>query len=208
MDYNNSSKFPDNSEVGRRSAGNERSRNGPRKASYRDPSYRERDPRRSFFADDPRNVAERMFWEGFIPGLKRLALGFLGEWWGADRGYSSGGSYRDYSSRGSRPVPIDRDRVDRESYRPSRRVEDEWNEFVYDSREEALHYLYELEDCIRVNGAVSIPKFYQLIGYKGGSYAVERYGWKNLDNVKIYYDDREDGFKMRFPDPILLERRW
>lgn len=208
MDYTNSSKFPDNSEVSRRAAGaGAEKHNGPRKIK-RERDYRDDREERYFFADSFGNVIERAFWERAIPRVKELVSDVIDMWLGVRKpyGYDRRDYTRDYGR--SRVTSIERDRMDRESYRPSRRLEDEWNDFVYESRDEALDYLYILERCISENGAVSIPRFYKEIGYKGGNYAVERYGWKNLDSVKIYYDDREEGFKMRFPTPVLLERRF
>jgi hypothetical protein len=203
MDYN-SGKFPDNSTVGNR---DREERRTPRKIKRASTSDRFRDrEQHSFVNDGLQNVLTNMFWRRLIPDTKSFLLDILAEWWGVGSGRYRSSGYRDYSTRPSGPIPVDR--VDRESYRPSRRIDDEWNDFVYDSKDEALDYLDQLEDCIDRNGVVSVPKFYQLIGYKGGNYAVERYGWKNLDAVKIYYDDREEGYKMRFPMPVVLDRRW
>lgn len=169
----------------------------------------------NFISEDAPNVFSYIFTDIVIPTVKDL-LAEMGKsaidmiFYG---GETSGGSSRNKnrsrgsSSRRSSYEHIDymdyydereRRRVDHKTYVRSRRS----MEFLFETRADAEEVLFQMYDILDRYNVVSVLDFYQLVG-KEGTYTDDKYGWMNLDLVKIKMV--RDGHLLMLPKPLPFD---
>ena len=102
----------------------------------------------------------------------------------------------------------DRRRDDRYSddryYQPER---SDFKNVKFKSRGDAERILTKMEDIIYKNRFVSLLDFYDLTGQPTRS-TDDNYGWTNLDRAKVERLRSDNGYIIRFPSPMPLDREY
>lgn len=71
----------------------------------------------------------------------------------------------------------------------------------FNSREEAENILFRMEEIVRQYGKISVSDMFDMIGLSCNRIA-NRYGWKNIRNVRIERTD--GGWRINLPTPVRL----
>lgn len=79
---------------------------------------------------------------------------------------------------------------------------------VFDTRTEAIEALDYLRDTIKDYGYASINDYYDTFkdANMQQTYTNERYGWLNLDEVKIEHVPVPNGWVIRLPEPVSIDQ--
>ena len=77
----------------------------------------------------------------------------------------------------------------------------------FKSRGDAERILTKMEDIIYKNRFVSLLDFYDLTGQPTRS-TDDNYGWTNLDRAKVERLRSDNGYIIRFPSPMPLDREY
>jgi hypothetical protein len=114
---------------------------------------------------------------------------------GRDRGRTSYVSYDRYSSRDKKD-----DR--RESYAARNRATHNFDDIVFETRNDAEEVLNSLIDYIEKYDEASVAVLYDLVGVTE-SFTDHKYGWRNLSSASV--SRTRDGYVLNLPRPLLLE---
>lgn len=109
-------------------------------------------------------------------------------------------AYRKYYDDRRRDDRYDDDRY----YKPDRT---DFKNVKFKSRGDAERILAKMEDIIYKNRFVSLLDFYDLTGQPTRS-TDDNYGWTNLDRAKVDRLRSDNGYIIRFPSPMPLEREY
>lgn len=153
----------------------------------------------SFLEDDSSNVGRYIIWEVLIPAAKDTIFDILTN---AGRMFlygenekprnisrDRGKSYVSYSSY------YEDDRR-RERARVNRRASQNFNDVIFDYKEDAEEVLDRLADLVDDYGMATVGDLYDLIG-KSSSYTDQKWGWYNLNTARVVRD--RDGYSLRLP---------
>lgn len=97
-------------------------------------------------------------------------------------------SYRDYYDK----------RDDRRDDRRNLRTAYDYDDIVLDSRGEAELVLDRMEEIIDKYDSVSINDLYDLVGYTGGRYTDNKYGWTSMRSADVQRT-RDGGYLLKLP---------
>lgn len=89
-------------------------------------------------------------------------------------------------------------------YQPER---SDFKNVKFKSRGDAERILTKMEDIIYKNRFVSLLDFYDLTGQPTRS-TDDNYGWTNLDRAKVERLRSDNGYIIRFPSPMPLDREY
>ena len=109
-------------------------------------------------------------------------------------------AYRKYYDDRRRERDYDDDRY----YKPERT---DFKNVRFKSRGDAERILTKMEDIIYQNRYVSLLDFYEITGQPTKS-TDDNYGWTNLDRAKVERLRSDNGYMIRFPSPMPLDREY
>lgn len=109
-------------------------------------------------------------------------------------------AYRKYYDDRRRERDYDEDRY----YKPERT---DFKNVRFKSRGDAERILTKMEDIIYQNRYVSLLDFYEITGQSTKS-TDDNYGWTNLDRAKVERLRSDNGYMIRFPSPMPLDREY
>lgn len=109
-------------------------------------------------------------------------------------------AYRKYYDDRRRERDYDEDRY----YKPERT---DFKNVRFKSRGDAERILTKMEDIIYQNRYVSLLDFYEITGQSTKS-TDDNYGWTNLDRAKVERLRLDNGYMIRFPSPMPLDREY
>lgn len=109
-------------------------------------------------------------------------------------------AYRKYYDDRRRERDYDDDRY----YKPERT---DFKNVRFKSRGDAERILTKMEDIIYQNRYVSLLDFYEITGQSTKS-TDDNYGWTNLDRAKVERLRSDNGYMIRFPSPMPLDREY
>jgi hypothetical protein len=150
----------------------------------------------TFISEDASKVKSYVVGDVLIPAIKKaisdivtngIDMILYGETGRSKRSTSSRVSYRDY---------YDSRRDDRRPDTSSLRSRYDFNDVIFESREEAKEVLERMDELIDLYGVASIADFYDLAGITG-NYTDNKYGWTNLSAADIVRV--RDGYMIKLP---------
>lgn len=159
-----------------------------------------------FVAEDTNNVKEYLLMEVAIPAIKNTIIDLItnginmllnGETRSSSSRKRSGDyiSYRDYSSR-------DRDRRDRHDSASRGRFD--FDDLVFDSRNDAEATLEQMDDIIERYGMATVLDLYESADLgRSAPWTANRYGWSSLrsaDIIKV-----RDGYVIKLPKAMPID---
>ena len=155
-----------------------------------------------FLGDDISNVKEYMIYDRIIPGVKEMLVsGFEMVLFGDTRRrsrYDTKASYVSYNKmygvRDSRRV--------RDTREDRRSTTLDLEEYIFETKGEAIEVLDTLTELIDVYGQASVTDFYDAIGVTG-NFTDCNYGWTELGDAHIRRV-RGGGYALDMPRPIVL----
>jgi flagellin-like hook-associated protein FlgL len=171
----------------------------------------------TFISDDVANVKSYIVNDVLIPAAKDTVSDIVGgivdaiksgvevALFGEVRSISrsrrdSGRSYVSYDKYSSK----DRDRRDERRELSHRdRARHNFDDIVFESRDDALDVRNNLVDLIDQYGEATVANLYDLVGITE-SFTDTKYGWKNLASSSVSKIGR-DGYVLNLPKPILLD---
>lgn len=153
----------------------------------------------SFLEDDSHSVFEYILWDVLIPAAKDTIFDvvtnagrmFLYGDHEKPRGISRdrGKSYVSYSSY------YDDDRR-RERHRVNKRATHNFDDIIFDYKEDAEEVLDKLADLIDDYEMATVGDLYDLVG-KTSSYTDQKWGWFNINTARVVRC--RDGYSLRLP---------
>ena len=153
----------------------------------------------NFISEDVTDVKDYIIQDILIPTFKNtlsqmvsngIDMMLFGEVRGdkRSRGKTDRVSYREY---------YDRDR-DRDERRSRSRNACDYDDIILDSKAEAEHVLDKMDELIGRYDHVTVADLYDLVGYDGGGYTANRYGWTSMRNAD-YTRLRDGGYLLKLP---------
>lgn len=143
--------------------------------------------RDSFVEEDGKSISDYIVNDVLVPGIKRglfdmvtggLEMLFYGEVKGRRRDNTTRANVNQrasYSSYyGSRQYDS----------RPQPRVQYEYDDILFDTREDAREVLTSMDDIVEQYGVVTVSDYYDLVG-KTARWTDNNYGWTDLRNAQI-----------------------
>jgi hypothetical protein len=169
----------------------------------------------TFISDDITNVKSYIIHGVLVPAAKDtitdivqgvmdavktgLEVALFGEQARTSRGRrDSGRTYVSYDKYSSRDKRDDR----RESYAARNRATHNFDDIVFETRNDAEEVLNSLIDYIEKYDEANVAVLYDLVGVNE-SYTDHKYGWRNLSSASV--SRNRDGYVLNLPRPILLE---
>jgi hypothetical protein len=170
----------------------------------------------TFVSDDIQNVKSYIVNEVLVPAAKDtvsdivagivdaiksgVEVALFGEVRSSRYRRDSGKSYVSYDKYSSK----DRDRRDdRRELSHRDRARHNFDDIVFESRDDALDVRNNLVDLIEQYGEATVANLYDLVGITE-SFTDTKYGWKNLASSSVSKIGRE-GYVLNLPKPILLD---
>lgn len=158
--------------------------------------------RDALFATDGKSISEWLLFDVIIPTLKDTAvtmlkgtvdMTFYGK---ADPRKKSGAkvSYDRYYSGGASYGRTD-------EQRRSRGTMYDYDEVVFETRNDAMSVLTAMEDVIDQYSWISVAGYYDLCEISNHDYTAENYGWVNLRSADVV-QLRDGGWSIRLPRAI------
>lgn len=154
--------------------------------------------KKSIFAESFENVKSFMINDVILPETKKLIGNSIIEatrmMFGLGRSYNSNSrepdrvSYRSYYEN-------DRFSSNRSRNISSRRTY-EFNDIIFDNREDADNVIDKLYDMLATYHKISVADYYDIVGVQG-DYTANSYGWSNLGGVRVVRVP--DGWIIDFP---------
>ena len=154
----------------------------------------------AFISEDISSVKNYVFLDVLVPSIKKALLDIITDGAnmilygdkksGNNRGASSRISYRDYSGSGKREWPVPR----RDDY--------DYDDLVYDSRDEAYDVLDGMQDIIATYGVATVADMCDLSGVTC-QYPDNRYGWMNIKSAQVVH--RGDGYTIKMPKAVPID---
>lgn len=156
----------------------------------------------SFFARDIREVGSYILTDVLLPGAKNtileMVIGGLRMWINGEAGRSAdrrgSGGYVDY--RGSYKDRRDEPRRDEYSRSSGLNYED----IIFDYREDAERVIDEMGDYIRSYGFVRVSDVFEFAGMSSPSHTNTRYGWDSIQYARVGRT-RDGGYFLDLPRP-------
>ena len=163
---------------------------------------------RLLFAQDFKDIKDDLVKEYVEPKAKELFWSFIQ----AQIDYVTN-ALRMMVYKGYKPVDKSKLPAERYSYNnyytspsaapraPSMETEINYDEFKYGSEAKAKEVLNALKGLIVTNGAVSVLDLYRLSNVTTSNYAIDNYGWTNLDFVETRFvnDGEQSGWVLNLP---------
>lgn len=160
---------------------------------------------------DVQSVGEYVVVDVILPAVKRMVSDAVSQ--GVDRllfgdsaprrrnGYTPYGDRRTYSSPGSSRISTVRSDNRREmSYRA--KATHDFNEIVYDSREEGEMVLDRISDLIDNYNVATVADLYDLSSITG-SFVDRKWGWTDIRGARLH--QTRDGYVLSMPQPEPLK---
>lgn len=156
-----------------------------------------------FIAEDITNVKSYVIEDIVVPLIKKTICDIFNEvpnmlFWGkTGRGKSTGSSYvsyRDYSKRDDGRPKASVNATNRFDY----------NDLIFDRKEDALAVREQMEDIIASYGFVTVAAFYEMADPNlTPPYTSNRYGWMNIRNAEIIRV--REGFILKLPRAVPID---
>lgn len=154
----------------------------------------------SVLEDSSSNVMQYILWDVLIPAAKNTISDIIKG--GLDMllfGEGSAPSSRVRRDRGKSYVSYrsyyDEDKR-RDSYRVNRRATHNFDDLIFDSREDAEEVLNHLGDLIDEYSMASVADFYDMVGVTS-NFTDQKWGWYNINTARVVRC--RDGYTIRLP---------
>ena len=154
-------------------------------------------------ASDPSDIRSQVLTSVIVPAIKEMVRkGFMTvldlALYGSvrnDTGTRKAGNMRT-------PYNSMYDRTDRRAIRPSARAAFNFDDVIFEDREDAQAVLDVLVDDTYEYGMASVAEFYELSGLPT-NHTDNKWGWEELNGANVMLV--RDGYILNLPKPILLE---
>ena len=146
----------------------------------------------AFISNDIDDIGDYILNDIIVPNIKYAISDGVDSLLGVKKSKSSkSGTYTSYGGYYNKK-DSSRERIKKE--RGSTRYK--YDEIIIDTRAEATEVLEYLRSILREYDVVSVADFYETVGAPS-NYTDNKYGWTNLDDVKIQRD--RNGYIIDFP---------
>lgn len=167
---------------------------------------------RSFLADE----AGKIWKEAIVPEMKSVVMQFMNAILYGSSNYSAVVGRTDYRSASVRQARPIENRIiysnrstpqqpQQNAYNVVTAVGSDYNAISFASFADAQRVLEELRDVIARDGVVRVSKFYEKCGI-ACYYNEEYFGWTNLDGVTPTHSYLNDGWFLRLPKAMPIDR--
>lgn len=154
----------------------------------------------SFLEEDSSSVFSYILNDVLLPAAKDTLSDMVNKsvemfLYGSEGGYSSRRS-QDRGNRTRVNYSSYYERDNRDRFRVNRRASHNFDDILFDDRNEAEEVLTRLCDLVYEYGEASVQDFYDLVGMTS-SYTDQKWGWTNLSTARVVRT--RDGFAIRVP---------
>ena len=154
-----------------------------------------------FAPDDAENVKSSILSDVIVPGVKAAIADVISIVLFGDTGRI--GSRKSGGSRIAYQKYYDDRRDDRREYgRPRAAVGFEYDDIIFETRGDADLVLDQLESAIAKYEVASVADLYDLAGVTCRNYTANRYGWSDIQSVKVVRTS--EGYVIRLPRAVQI----
>ena len=152
-----------------------------------------------FISEDIANVKDYVIFDVMIPALRDAVVDTLVN---AVYMIFTGESKK---SKDSSPSAAQRVRYSRmydqgnDRSRDAKRTPYDYDEIIFDTKMDAESVLQRMDELIELYGLVSVGDFYELAGYKDGTYLDNKYGWVGNDLRSATVIRTRIGWQIKLP---------
>lgn len=150
----------------------------------------------TFISEDAAKVKSYVIGDVLIPAIKKAISDIVTNGIDMILYGETGHSKRPSSSRISYSKYYDDRRDDRCSSTSSLRSRYDYDDVIFETRDEAKEVLERMDELIDLYGVASIADFYDLAGITG-NYTDNKYGWTNLASADVVRV--RDGYTIKLP---------
>ena len=150
----------------------------------------------TFISEDAAKVKSYVIGDVLIPAIKKAISDIVTNGIDMILYGETGHSKRSSSSRISYSKYYDDRRDDRRSSTSSLRSRYDYDDVIFETRDEAKEVLERMDELIDLYGVASIADFYDLAGITG-NYTDNKYGWTNLASADVVRV--RDGYTIKLP---------
>ena len=150
----------------------------------------------TFISEDAAKVKSYVIGDVLIPAIKKAISDIVTNGIDMILYGETGHSKRSSSSRISYSKYYDDRRDDRRSSTSSLRSRYDYDDVIFETRDEAKEVLERMDELIDLYGVASIADFYDLAGITG-NYTDNKYGWTNLASADVIRV--RDGYTIKLP---------
>lgn len=150
----------------------------------------------TFISEDVAKVKSYVIGDVLIPAIKKAISDIVTNGIDMILYGETGHSKRSSSSRISYSKYYDDRRDDRRSSTSASRSRYDYDDVIFETRDEAKEVLERMDELIDLYGVASIADFYDLAGITG-NYTDNKYGWTNLASADVVRV--RDGYTIKLP---------
>lgn len=150
----------------------------------------------TFISEDAAKVKSYVIGDVLIPAIKKAISDIVTNGIDMILYGEAGHSKRSSSSRISYSKYYDDRRDDRRSSTSASRSRYDYDDVIFETRDEAKEVLERMDELIDLYGVASIADFYDLAGITG-NYTDNKYGWTNLASADVVRV--RDGYTIKLP---------
>ena len=150
----------------------------------------------TFISEDVAKVKSYVIGDVLIPAIKKAISDIVTNGIDMILYGETGHSKRSSSSRISYSKYYDDRRDDRRSSTSASRSRYDYDDVIFETRDEAKEVLERMDELIDLYGVASIADFYDLAGITG-NYTDNKYGWTNLASADVIRV--RDGYTIKLP---------
>lgn len=150
----------------------------------------------TFISEDAAKVKSYVIGDVLIPAIKKAISDIVTNGIDMILYGETGHSKRSSSSRISYSKYYDDRRDDRRSSTSASRSRYDYDDVIFETRDEAKEVLERMDELIDLYGVASIADFYDLAGITG-NYTDNKYGWTNLASADVVRV--RDGYTIKLP---------